>query len=103
MANEYLLNIAASMQLEVDKLRAMATAGEHPDMETPKKEWTEIRKEEIKVFRLVALGLTTKEIAHMQGKTIRSIDNLRYGLQDKIRAKNTSHAVALLYQAKILR
>jgi DNA-binding CsgD family transcriptional regulator len=104
MANEYLLNIAASLQGEADKIRALAVAdGEVEPALDRTRDFAIITENELGTFNLVAQGWTSKEIAHTWGISIRSVDNLRYSLQEKIRAKNTSHAVALLYQAKLLR
>lgn len=104
MANEYLLNIAESLRGAVDEIKAFALAdgGVEPCVDASRN-FSGITENELGVFNLVAQGWTSKEIAHTWGISVRSVDNHRYTLQEKIRAKNTSHAVALLYQAKLLR
>ncbi len=110
----YLVKEAADVEL-VQAVRQVA-AGEdyvHPAMgaalltsETPAPRLAgaggELSDREVEVLRLVALGLTTAEIAERLGVSVRTVESHRSHIHDKLGARSRAELVRLARDAGLL-
>ena len=73
-------------------------AGKH--VEQPKIPVVSIR--EVEVWRLLAYGHNTKEIAELMGVSVKTVDQFRSRLYSKIKARNVADATRLAVAHRII-
>lgn len=58
--------------------------------------------QQFKVLQFIARGFTDREISEITNKSIRTIEDHRYKILKKLKAKNCAHAVSLAYKKSML-
>ena len=57
-----------------------------------------LTKNELNLMRLCSEGLTNQEIALKTGKALPTVKNTMVKIKDKLGAKNSAHAVAIIFR-----